>query len=127
MYERYKLCTELKPRECCLVLEQYHQGEFTQKYHRHFPRHRISETTMIEMLKAFVVRFYGFEGFGPDSIVAAYLNSRGKDPASRNPFQMQVTYPEPGVIRRYCGTNTKAWIDEVIVPSEFRIQEAIQS
>jgi hypothetical protein len=78
---------------------------------------------MVEMLKAFVVRFYGFDGFGPDSIVASYLNSRGKEPAPRNTFQLQITYAEPGVIRRYCGTDTKAWIDEVIMPSKFRSEE----
>jgi hypothetical protein len=123
MYENYKPCAELKPRECCLVLEQYHQGEFTRHYHLHFPLSRISEKVMIELLKAFVVRFYGFEGFGADSIVSAYLNSRGKDPATKS-FHFQVTYPEPGVIRRYCGTDTRAWIDEVISPSKFRVDKA---
>jgi hypothetical protein len=120
MYENYKLCSDLKPRECCLVLEQYHQGNFTREYHRHFPRYRISAPAMIEMLKAFVVRFDGFSGFGPDLIVDAYLNSRGKDPRDLGVFQIRVTYPEPGVIRRYCGTNTCAWVDEVILPAQFR-------
>ena len=120
MYENFKLCAELKPRECCLVFEQYRDGEFTREYHRHFPRNRISQASMIEMLKAFVVRFEGISGMGPDGIVASYLNTRGKDPAARNSFQIQVTYPEPGVMRRYCGTNTRAWVDEVVLPSKFR-------
>jgi hypothetical protein len=120
MYENYKLCPDLKPRECCLVLEQYHEGNFTQQYHRHFPRSRISVAAMIEMLKAFVVRFDGFTGFWPDLIVDSYLNSRGRDPQNLGVFQIQVTYPEPGVIRRYSGTDTRAWVDEVISPSSFR-------
>jgi hypothetical protein len=75
---------------------------------------------MIEMLKAFVVRFDGFSGFGPDMIVDAYLNSRGKDPRDLGVFQIHVAYPEPGVIRRYCGTDTRAWVDEVISSRDFR-------
>ncbi|MGA7787000.1 MAG: hypothetical protein WCA56_02415 [Xanthobacteraceae bacterium] len=120
MYENYKLCPDLEPRECCLVLEQYHEGNFTRKYHRHFPRHRVSQSAMIEMIKAFVVRFDGWSGFGPDLIVDSYLNSRGRNPGDLGAFQIRVTYPEPGVIRRYCGTDTKAWIDEVISPNKFR-------
>jgi hypothetical protein len=75
---------------------------------------------MIEMLKAFVVRFDGFSGFGPDLIVDSYLNSRGRDPQNLGVFQISVARPEPGVIRRYCGTDTRAWIDEVISSEKFR-------
>jgi hypothetical protein len=125
MHENYKLCPDLKPRECCLVLEQYCNGEFKREYHRHFPRYRVSQESMIEMLKAFVVRFYGFSGYGPNHIVASYLNSRGREPPASS-FQFHVTYPEPGVIRRYCGTNTKAWVDEVITPSKFRQERKVQ-
>jgi hypothetical protein len=57
MYENYKLCDELKPREICLVVEQYREGQIGRKYHQHVAKHRLSETSLWYLLQAQVARF----------------------------------------------------------------------
>ena len=121
MYESYKLWPELRPGELCLVLEQYREGIFERQFHEHIPRSRLSADRKINLLRALVVRFYGFSGMGPEQIVRAYLNTKGKSPPANARLRIVTSYPEPGVIRHYCGGDTAAWIDEVIVPSKFRI------
>jgi hypothetical protein len=53
-------------------------------------------------------------------ILRSYLSKRGRDPESRDPFQIRLEYPEPGVLRKYCGTDVLVWIDTVINPRTFR-------
>jgi hypothetical protein len=117
-YENYKLCDELKPREICLVVERYDQGKFTRKFHEHVPRFRLSSDARANLLRALVIRV---SSLGAETIVRCHLNARGKTPpADEGNLRFVVTYPERGVLRTYCGTNTKAWFDQVIQPSEFR-------
>jgi hypothetical protein len=47
------------------------------------------------------------------------LNERGKEPARRD-LRSHVDHPEPGVLRTYVGTKTKAWSDEMIARWNFR-------
>ena len=54
MYENHKLCPELKPKEICLVVEQYHEGVIDRKYHLHVPQHRLSEDALGYLLKELV-------------------------------------------------------------------------
>jgi hypothetical protein len=115
-----KLCPRLKPKELCFVLEQYHEGEFTLQFHEHVPRSRLSAENKINVIRSMVVRFYGFEGMGSESIVRAYLNDRGKTPSASAVLRIHTSYPEPGVLRHYCGGDTAAWVDEVVLPSSFR-------
>jgi hypothetical protein len=115
-----KRCPELKPNELCFVLEQYHEGKFTRQFHEHVPRSRLSAENKINVIKSLVVRFYGFEGMGPESIVRAYLNNRGKTPSASAVLRIHSSYPEPGVLRHSCGGDTAAWVDEVVLPSSFR-------
>jgi hypothetical protein len=117
MYENYKLCHSLESKQICIVLEQYDQGKFKRRFHQHIPKSRMSEQSRSELLKAFIVKY---SGFSPEAIVSAYINDRGRNPTHSNRFQFHTTHPEPGVLRHYCGTNTKAWIDQVIQPSKFR-------
>jgi hypothetical protein len=51
MYENHKLCGELRAKEICLV-EQYHQGEITRKYHQHVAKSRLSEDSLQYLLQA---------------------------------------------------------------------------
>jgi hypothetical protein len=111
MYENHKLCPDLKPKEICLVVEQYHEGTIERKYHLHVPQHRLSEVSLSYLLKALVLKFQNNE---PLTIVRSFLNDRGKNPSAHN-FNFHVTYPEPGVLRKYCGGDTCAWADQVIV------------
>lgn len=117
MYENYKLCERLKPSELCLVVEQYQEGKFLRKFHEHVPKSRLSEDARRSLLRALVMHF---SGMGAESIVHCHLNSRGRTPAFSNRLKLDVSYPEPGVLRTYCGANTKAWSDHVIDPTTFR-------
>jgi hypothetical protein len=118
MYENYKLCDELKPREICVVVEQYEQGKFIRQYHEHVPAFRLSNDARINLLRALVLRF---SGFSAETIVRCHLNTRGKQPpADEGHLRSAVSRPERGVLRSYCGTDTIAWSDQVIQPSDFR-------
>lgn len=116
MYENYKLYEKLKPKEICIVVEQYKEGIFERQYHEHVPMHRLSESALQNLLIALVLKFENNE---PRTIVRSHLNDRGKEPPAHK-FMWHVTYPEAGVIRKYCGTNTCAWADQVIIASKFR-------
>ena len=116
MYENYKLCEKLKPKEICLVVEQYKGGIFERQYHEHIPKHRLSESALQNLLQALVLKFENME---PQTIVRSHLNERGKEPPAHK-LMWRVTYPEPGVLRKYCGTNTHAWADHVISADKFR-------
>jgi hypothetical protein len=116
MYENHKLCPDLKPKEVCLVVEQYHEGTIGRKYHLHVPKYRLSEDALAYLLKTLVLKFANNE---PLTIVRSFLNSRGRHPSAHS-FNFHVTYPEPGVLRKYCGGDTCAWADQVVMPSSFR-------
>lgn len=116
MYESYKICEKLRPKEICIVVEQYKEGLFERQYHQHVPKHRLSESALRNLLQALVLKFENNE---PSTIVRSHLNERGKEPTAYK-LMWHVTYPEPGVLRKYCGTNTCAWADQVIIAHEFR-------
>lgn len=116
MYENHKLCEKLKPKEICLVVEQYKEGIFEPQFHKHVPQHRLSESALQNLLRALVLKFENNE---PWTIVRSHLNERGKEPPAYK-MMWHVTYPEPGVLRKYCGTDTCAWADVVISPNKFR-------
>ncbi|SRR5712692_290184 len=117
MYSHFLLCKDIEPKQKCFRLRRYNQGVFDDVFHEHVPEHRISLDRGIEMMKALVLR-HG--EFAAPYILRCYLNSRGRDPEAYH-FQINIDYPEPGVIRRYCGSyNVQAWMDEVIVPGKFR-------
>jgi hypothetical protein len=117
MYENYKLCDSLKPSEICFVVEEYDKGKFIRKFHEHVPKSRLSAEARGSVLCALVMHF---SGMGAESIVRCHLNRRGGRPSFDNSLFMVVSYPEAGVLRTYCGANTKAWSDHVIVPTKFR-------
>ncbi len=69
------------------------------------------------MIRALVLRY---ADFGAQQILHCYLNKRGHEPEACDLLRIHIEYPEPGVIRKYCGTDVLAWIDTVIAPKEFR-------
>lgn len=122
LYSEFHLCPMLTPEMKCIRLRKYNHNHtegdvFTELFHEHCPRHRISQDASIEMLKALVLRY---EQVGAPYILRCYLNKRGREPQPYDPFQITVKYPEPGVLRVYCGTDIQAWIDTVISPRHFR-------
>jgi hypothetical protein len=120
MYENYKLCDSLKPSEICLVIEQCNDGVFTREFHEHVPKWRISDEACVSLLRAFVIRFWGFSGMGVEQIVRCHLNAQSQTPAADKSLRITVSYPEAGVLRKYCGGNTVAWFDRVFSPKDFR-------
>jgi hypothetical protein len=74
------------------------------------------------MMRALVLRYQGVEA---SYILRCYLNKRGREPEAYDPFQIRIEYPEPGVIRRYCGGDIQAWLDTVITPEQFRQGQAL--
>ena len=117
MYDNHTLCETLMPSEICIVVEQYFEGAFTRQFHEHVPRSRLSDAARGALLRALVIHF---SRMGAESIVRCHLNDRGRSPLADSCLSMVVRYPEAGVLRTYCGANTSAWSDQVIVPSKFR-------
>lgn len=116
MYERHKLCETLTPSDVCFVVEKYSEGDFLRKFHKHIPKRRLSKESCRNLLQALVLHF---SAMSPESIVRCCVNNRPGDPVAA-PLTWHVTYPEPGVIRKYCGANTKAWSDQVVHEPDFR-------
>ncbi len=116
MNDGYKLCPGLKPKEICIVVEEYHGGNFYRRFHEHIPKHRISEENLSAMLQSPVLKFQNNE---PLTILRSFLNERGKEPPAYKSM-WHVTRPEPGGLRKHCGSNTCAWSDQVIAPWDFR-------
>lgn len=117
MYENFKLCEELKPRETCIVVERYAVGELRREFHEHIPSARLSSDSRSDLLRALVIRFSEFDA---KTIVRCHLNARGRAPLANSDLRIVRSDPEPGVIRFYCGMNVVAWSDQVISPHEFR-------
>ena len=117
MYENYRLCDKLKPREICFVVEQYDQGKFHRQFHQHVRESRLSDDSRSNLLRALVIKF---SAISAEMVVRCHLNEKGKHPADKTSLSVFVTHPERGVRRSCCGTNTKAWSDEVDQPNEFR-------
>jgi hypothetical protein len=91
---------------------------FSDIFHGHIPKHRINDDDLLHMMKALILRA---EEAPSEKILHSYLNLRRGAPARITQFVVHVEYPEPGVIRKYCGTNTVAWVDTVINPKKFRL------
>jgi hypothetical protein len=124
MYSRFEICGTLAPAAKCIRLRKRRGDAWSELFHEHFPRHRISEFASIEMMKALVLRYKEAEA---PYILRCYLNRRGRVFNACDPFQVWVEYPEPGVIRTYCGTDIQAWLDTVIAPEEFRQTQKVVS
>lgn len=117
MYEGYKLCADLRASDICIVVEMYGAGKFTREFHYHIPKHRISNEARLALLRSLVVKF---GAFSPEHLAHCHLNDRGKEPPAARGLMIVTSYPEPGVLRTYCGTDTKAWSDQVISSRSFR-------
>lgn len=118
MYERYKICPKLGPKEKCFRVQQFRNGEVIELFHQHVPAHRISLNAEINALEALLGHFAGWNGI---YILHSRLNNRGSEPAQFPRVIAHVAYPEEGVIRRYFSSgDTTAWSDNVISRGEFR-------
>jgi len=117
MYENYKLCDRLRPSEICLVVEQYDEGKNIRKFHQHVAKSRLSRDARINLLRTLVLHFSRVQA---ETIVRCYLNARARVPSADERLRIVQSYPEAGVIRFYCGSDTVAWSDQVIIEKDFR-------
>lgn len=119
-YENYRPCSDLEKDIVCFVVQQYSEGNMDQVFHYHAPRHRLSSTNRQSCLKSLVSRYYdrGY-GMSGDWIIESHFNARIGGPINPKLFVTRISYPEPGVLRTYVGTNTVAWMDEVIDEVDF--------
>lgn len=119
-HSQFEICNTLQPTEKCVRLRKYNSGHgepYTDLFHEHIPKSRMSEGAHVEMMKALVLRYMEVEAH---YLLRCFLNTRGSSPEAVDPFMICQEYPEPGVIRTYCGKNVQAWVDTVILPEQFR-------
>ncbi len=118
MYENFKLCSDLHCKEKCFRVQQYRERKVTELFHEHVPAHRLSQDAEIDVLRCLVGQFASWNG---QYILYSRLNQRRGGPSQYPKFISHVTYPEPGIIRRYFSSgDTTVWSDQVINPGQFR-------
>ena len=117
MYSEIQLCPSLTPKCKCIRVQEYDQGKFVERVHRHVPKHKLAWKNYWALLRTLVLRY---EEATDEQIVNAYLVRRGRDAKRYHHGAIRVEYPEPGVHRSYCGENVLAWIDTVVLPEDFR-------
>ena len=120
---QFKLCPDLQPSDICLVVEQYRDGGFERRFHRHVPRERLADTARLDLLRALVARFSVRTGPSAEQIVGLYLNMNERVPPP-NDLTIVTSHSEPGVVRCYCGSATVAWSDHVFARKQFRLPQA---
>lgn len=116
---RFMICKNLKSDERCFVVRRYFEGEWTVLCHEHVPKSRMSSDSACSALKALLAKYSGYI----DSVLlSGFMNSKSKNPERSRMFDIDVSYPEPGVLRKGCyKSNTEGWVDEVISKDKFRI------
>jgi len=127
MNGNFKLCPDLQPDDVCLVVEQYREGGFERRFHKHVPRARLSDEAKADLLRALVERFSERAGPSAEQIVGFYLNANGERPPAINHLTIVTSHPEPGVVRSYCGSATVAWSDHVFARRQFRIPQTSEN
>jgi hypothetical protein len=127
MQGQFKLCPDLRPADVCLVVEQYREGGFERRFHKHVPRERLSDDARLDLLRALVARFLARTGPNAEQIIGSYLNTNIERPVAPNGLTVVTSHPEPGVVRCYCGSATVAWSDHVFARRQFRLPQGARS
>jgi hypothetical protein len=121
---QFKLCPDLQPSEVCLVVEQYRDGGYERRFHKHVPRERLVDAVRFDLLRALVARFSARIGPSAEQIVGSYLSANEDRIPPANDLTITTSHPEPGVLRCYCGSATVAWSDHVFARKQFRLPQA---
>ncbi len=116
-HSHFQICPSLTPKEKCVRIRKYKEGQFQEIFHEHVPARRLAQAATSELLWTLVLRY---EEAAARQIVQSYLSRRGYQAKADHPLQVRVEYPEPGVMRSYCGGNVLAWIDTVVNSTDFR-------
>jgi hypothetical protein len=121
---QFKLCPDLQPSDVCLVVEQYRDGGYERRFHKHVTRNRLPDASRLDLLRALVARFSARTGRSAEQIVRSYLNANSIGIPPPNDLTIVTSHPEPGVVRCYCGSATVAWSDHVFAGKQFRLPQA---
>jgi hypothetical protein len=121
---QFKLCPDLQVSDVCLVVEQYRDGGYERRFHKHAPRERLTNAARLDLLRALVTRFSARTGSNAEQIVGSYLNANAESIPAPNHLTIVTSHPEPGVVRCYCGSATVAWSDHVFARKQFRLPQA---
>ncbi len=121
---QFKLCPDLQASDVCLVVEQYRDGGYERRFHKHVPRDRLADPARLDLLRALVARFSARAGPSAEQIVGSYLNANGEVIPPPNGLSIVTSHPEPGVVRCCCGSATVAWSDHVFARKQFRLPQA---
>jgi hypothetical protein len=121
---QFKLCPHLQASDVCLVVEQYRDGGYERRFHKHVPHDRLADQARLDLLRALVARFSARTGSSAEQIVSSYLNASGEHVSPPNQLTIVTSHPEPGVVRCYCGSATVAWSDHVFARKQFRLRQA---
>jgi hypothetical protein len=81
---QFKLCSDLQPSDVCLVVEQYRDGGYERRFHKHVPRERLTDAARLDLLRALVARFSARTGSSAEQIVGSYLNGNGESIQASN-------------------------------------------
>ena len=118
MFEQYKICPDLNSKEKCFRVQRSEGRDVTEVFHEHVPSHRITSDSEIDVLRALIGHFAGWNA---QFILYSRLNNRPGCPSRYPKFMSHVAYPEEGALRRYLSSgNVTAWSDSVISPGSFR-------
>jgi hypothetical protein len=109
------------------VVEQYRDGGYERRFHKHVPRERLADAARLDLLRALVARFSAGTGSSAEQIVGSYLNGNGESIQASNQLTVVTSHPEPGVVRCYCGSATVAWSDHVFARKQFRLPQTSPS
>lgn len=120
IYDGFKLCETLASDKTCLDVERYTSGTYERLFHLHVPKSRISQDDHHHILKALVLNF---REANPEQIIESFFNNRGKKPDICRLLKINVSRPESGVLRKYRGVDTVAWMDWVFDKRTFRTSQ----
>ncbi len=112
-----RLCPSLTSKHKCIRVQEYNQGQFVERFHKHFLAYKLAQSSHWALLRTLVLRYEEATG---EQIVDAYLTRRGRDAKRYHHGAIVVENPEPGVSRYCCGGNVGASIDTVVLPEDFR-------
>ena len=101
------VCKTLDPKDACVGVREYRQGQFIERFHQHVPGHRVSVQDAWALLRALVLRY---EGASAGQIVEAFAIRRGRAAKQPHPYHIWVEHSPPGCWTSYCGGNVLAWI-----------------
>lgn len=84
MYSYFQLCQRLTPKEKCIRLREYREGQFQELFHEHIPAYQLAQASTAELLRVLVLRY---EEAAFPRIVQSYLTRRGRHAKADHPAQ----------------------------------------